>query len=61
MTDEAPRSRMARVAAEAALVRVLHHYGERPEFVVLGGLVPVGRINLKVPGPDPGGCSPGMF
>lgn len=38
--DEAPRSRMARLAAEAALVRVVHHYGERPEFVVLGGLVP---------------------
>jgi len=31
---------MARLAAEAALVRVVHHYGERPEFVVLGGLVP---------------------
>lgn len=31
---------MARVAAEAALVRVVHHYGKRPEFVVLGGLVP---------------------
>ncbi|MGF1667132.1 MAG: hypothetical protein ACFCVC_12780, partial [Acidimicrobiia bacterium] len=31
---------MARVAAEAALVRVVHHYGTRPEFVVLGGLVP---------------------
>lgn len=40
MTDETPRSRMARLAAEAALVRVVHHYGERPEFVVLGGLVP---------------------
>jgi hypothetical protein len=38
--DEAPRSRLARVAAEAALVRVVHHYGTRPEFVVLGGLVP---------------------
>jgi hypothetical protein len=31
---------MARAAAEAALVRVVHHYGERPEFVVIGGLVP---------------------
>lgn len=40
MTDEPLRSRVARVAAEAALVRVVHHYGERPEFVVLGGLVP---------------------
>ena len=35
------RSRAARDAAEAALVRiVVHHYGKRPEFVVLGGLVP---------------------
>lgn len=40
MTDDAPRSRLARAAAEAALVRVVHHYGDRPEFVVLGGLVP---------------------
>lgn len=37
---DAPRSRVARAAAEAALVRVVHQYGERPEFVVLGGLVP---------------------
>ncbi|MDO8306938.1 MAG: hypothetical protein Q7V58_01095 [Actinomycetota bacterium] len=37
---EAERSRAARAAAEAALVRVVHHYGARPEFVVLGGLVP---------------------
>jgi hypothetical protein len=34
------RSRAARAAAEAALVRVVHHYGARPEFVVLGGLAP---------------------
>ncbi len=40
MADEIPRSRQARVAAETALVRVVHHYGGRPEFVVLGGLVP---------------------
>ena len=40
MTDEAPRTRVARAAAETALVRVVHHYGQRPEFVVLGGLVP---------------------
>lgn len=40
MDAEAPRSRAARAAAEAALVRVVHHYGARPEFVVLGGLVP---------------------
>lgn len=35
-----PRSRAARSAAEAALVRLVHHYGATPEFVVLGGLVP---------------------
>ncbi len=40
MNDEPDRSRAARAAAEAALVRVVHHYGARPEFVVLGGLVP---------------------
>ncbi|MFZ5481324.1 MAG: hypothetical protein ACOZNI_31480 [Myxococcota bacterium] len=40
MDDEAERSRAARRAAERALVRVVHHYGGRPEFVVLGGLVP---------------------
>lgn len=40
MVDEIPRSRQARVAAERALVRVVHHYGSLPEFVVLGGLVP---------------------
>jgi len=37
---ELERSRAARAAAEAALVAVIHHYGQRPEFVVLGGLVP---------------------
>lgn len=40
MSDEVPRSRQARLAAEQALVRVVHHYGATPEFVVLGGLVP---------------------
>lgn len=40
MADEAPRSQQARAAAEQALVRVPHHYGARPAFVVLGGLVP---------------------
>jgi len=34
------RNRVARAAAEAALVRVVHHYGARPEFVLLGGLLP---------------------
>ena len=38
--DTPPRSRPAREAAERALVRIIHHYGDRPEFVVLGGLVP---------------------
>lgn len=38
--DEPPRSQAARAAAELALVRVVHHYGKRPEFVLLGGLVP---------------------
>ena len=40
MTDELERSRAARAAAERPLVRVVHHYGGRPEFVLLGGLVP---------------------
>lgn len=40
MADEIPRSRQARIAAEQALVRIVHHYGAKPEFVVLGGLVP---------------------
>lgn len=40
MSAEPARSRRAREAAERALVRVVHHYGMRPEFVVLGGLVP---------------------
>ncbi len=41
MNDEdSPRSAAARSAAELALVRVVHHYGGRPEFVLLGGLVP---------------------
>lgn len=34
------RTAAARRAAELALVRVVHHYGGRPEFVLLGGLVP---------------------
>ena len=38
--DPPLRSRAARKAAESALVRIIHHYGGRPEFVVLGGLVP---------------------
>ena len=40
MREDPERSQQARIAAEAALVRVVHHYGDRPEFVVLGGLVP---------------------
>jgi len=34
------RSRQARELAEAALVRLVHAYGDVPEFVLLGGLVP---------------------
>ena len=37
---EPARTAAARRAAELALVRVVHHYGGRPEFVLLGGLVP---------------------
>ena len=33
-------SRAAPSAAETALVRIVHHYGTWPEFVVIGGLVP---------------------
>ena len=40
MPDDVPRSRTARAAAEQALIRVVHHYGGRPAFVLLGGLVP---------------------
>lgn len=40
MAEDQPRSRAARAAAERALIRVVHHYGARPEFVLLGGLVP---------------------
>jgi hypothetical protein len=39
-TDQPVRSSEARAAAELALVRVVHHYGEKPGFVLLGGLVP---------------------
>lgn len=38
--SEPPRSREARALAEAALVRLVSAYGETPEFVLLGGLVP---------------------
>lgn len=41
MADEdPPRSLAARAAAELALVRIANYYGGRPEFVLLGGLVP---------------------
>ena len=40
MPEDTERTRVARAAAEAALVRVIHHYGDTPEFVLLGGLVP---------------------
>jgi hypothetical protein len=38
--SEPQRSRQARTLAEAALVRIVSAYGETPEFVLLGGLVP---------------------
>lgn len=38
--EDPPRSAAARRAAELALVRVVHHYAGRPQFVLLGGLVP---------------------
>jgi hypothetical protein len=38
--DDPPRSSASRQAAELTLVRIVHHYGGRPEFVLLGGLVP---------------------
>jgi hypothetical protein len=37
---EPTRSRQARSLAEAALVRLVNVYGDVPEFVLLGGLVP---------------------
>lgn len=40
MSSEPLRSTTARAAAELALVRVISAYGEMPNFVVLGGLVP---------------------
>src|SRR5580693_8194472 len=38
--EDPPRSLAARAAAELALVRIANYYGGRPEFVLLGGLVP---------------------
>lgn len=40
MSEELERTGRARRAAELALVRVCNQYGERPNFVLLGGLVP---------------------
>lgn len=40
MDPDQSRTQQARTAAERALVRVVHHYGTRPEFVLIGGLVP---------------------
>jgi len=40
MDSEPRRSRVARTAAESALVRIVHHYGATPDFVLIGGLVP---------------------
>jgi hypothetical protein len=38
--EDPPRWLAARAAAELALVRIANYYGGRPEFVLLGGLVP---------------------
>jgi hypothetical protein len=38
--DEPVRSSEARAVAELALARVAHHCGQKPGFVLLGGLVP---------------------
>ncbi|HEY5985508.1 MAG TPA: hypothetical protein VIV12_03855, partial [Streptosporangiaceae bacterium] len=40
LMSEPQRSRQARALAESALVRIVSAYGETPEFVLLGGLVP---------------------
>ena len=40
MADDPPRTRAARATGERAPIRIVHHYGARPEFVVLGGLAP---------------------
>lgn len=40
MAEAGGRSRRARAVAESMLVAVAHHYGARPGFVLLGGLVP---------------------
>lgn len=40
MSEDPDRSDRARRAAELALVRVCNHYGGRPNFVLIGGLVP---------------------
>lgn len=40
MNEDLERTGRARRAAELALVRVCSQYGERPNFVLLGGLVP---------------------
>jgi hypothetical protein len=38
--EDLPRSLAARAAAELALIRIATYYGGRPEFVLIGGLVP---------------------
>ena len=38
--SQVERTHGARAAAEQALVRIVHHYGATPEFVLIGGLVP---------------------
>jgi len=47
VNDQDPRRTQQARAAELALVRVVHHYGARPEFVLLGGLVR--RLRDRIP------------
>jgi len=51
VNDQDPRrTQQALAAAELALVRVVHHYGARPRFVLLGGLVP--HLRGRIPAAD---------
>lgn len=61
MADEdPPRSLAAREAAEMALIRIADYYGGRPEFVLLGGLVPALLWVFEVNRDRVSGCSLGV-
>ena len=49
MPEENERTRVARAAAETALVRIVHHCGSLPEFV-LGCPLPV-HLPVRLPMP----------